>query len=74
MYFYFYFLFFLFQQFITRSVVADHGSYIVTMYRTSKLHEKRERKWKKRKTKLQKSKKIKTRIKANYKVDSKLAK
>ena len=32
---------FLNQQFITRGVKADHGSYFVTKYRMSKLHEER---------------------------------
>jgi len=35
------------QQFITWGTRADYGSYIVTTYKTSKLHEKKNRKGKK---------------------------
>ena len=37
-------LFFYIQQFITWSMRADCGSYFVTTYKTSKLHEERKRK------------------------------
>jgi len=36
--------FFLNQQFITWSTMADHGSYVITMYKASKLHGERYRK------------------------------
>ena len=40
--------FFLFnQQSIIQNTRADHGSYFITMYKTSKLHEERNRKKKK---------------------------
>ena len=43
-----YLFFFLIQQFITQCTVADHGSYFVTTYNRSRLHErKRKRKRKK---------------------------
>ena len=37
------FFFFLNQQFITWHVVADHGSYFVTIYNRSRLHEEMEK-------------------------------
>ena len=48
----FFFFFFLNQQFITRHTVADYGSYFITIYNRSRLHEEtekeREKKSKKR--------------------------
>ena len=37
-----FFFFFLYQQFITRHVVVDHGSYFVTTYNRRRLHEEME--------------------------------
>ena len=47
------FFFFLNQQFITRSTVADCGSYFITTYNRSRLHEEKKKKKEneKRKTK-----------------------
>ena len=42
------FFFFLNQQFITRSVVAGHGSYFVTMYRRNMKNKERKKKRKER--------------------------
>jgi len=44
-------LFFFIQQFITRSVRAAHGSYFVTTYKTTKLHDGKERKKEKKRRK-----------------------
>ena len=43
------FFFFFIQQFITQYTVVDHGSYFVTTYNRSRLHEEKEREKKKEK-------------------------
>ena len=44
--------FFLNQQFITQSIRADHGSYFVTTYKTTRLHDEREKRKKKKRRKI----------------------
>ena len=59
--------FFLSQQFITRGVRADCGSYFVSTYKTHKLHEERNRKKEKelRKEKKEERRKIRYNDKPN---------
>jgi len=55
----FYLFSFLNQQFITQGMRADHGSYFVTTYKMSKIHERRNRKEKKKETKRKEKETIK---------------